>query len=146
MKSTTKEKTLAKAVLVVLLVFLGYLFYIFTPIWLFSVANSNGTAKVISFTDSKIEYSYFNDYKKEEIKLKRKIRKVSYLNKIKNADELEIKYSKYLSNHVIFVGVDNQTPIFLTLVIMCMTIITIWLYLLVLKGKLSLKTLLGVRN
>ncbi len=145
MKTGIKDKSLAKAVLIVLLAFLCYLFYVFIPIWLYAVANSEGTAKVISLSEKELVYSYYNSYKDEEIKLKRDINKVSYFQKLKEADEFRIRYSKAFSGYVIFVGIDKTTPISMTLIVTCLTLISIWLYILVLKGKISLKTLLGIK-
>ena len=143
MKTGIKDKSLAKVVLIVLLVFLCYLFYVFIPIWLYAVANSEGTAKVISLSEKELVYSYYNSYKDEEIKLKRNIDKVSYFQKLKEADELRIRYSKPFSGYVVFVGIDKTTPVFMTLIVTFLTLISIWLYVLVLKGRISLKTLLG---
>jgi len=138
------DKSLAKAVLLVLLGFLGYLFYVFIPIWSYSLSNLEGTAKVISLSQSKLEYSYYNVSKNKVIKLKRELDKTTYFNKIKEADEFRIQYSKSFSGYVVSIGIDNQTPVFLTLIVICLTLIAIWLYVLVLKGRISLKTLLGI--
>lgn len=145
MKAEIKDKSLAKAVLIVLLVFLCYLFYVFIPIWLHAMSNSEGTAKVISLSEKELVYSYYNSYKNEEIKLKRDINKVSYFQKLKEADEFRIRYSKAFSGYVIFIGIDETTPISMTLIVICLTLISIWLYILVLKEKISLKTLLGIK-
>ena len=145
MKAEIKDKSLAKAVLIVLLVFLCYLFYVFIPIWLHAMSNSEGTAKVISLSEKELVYSYYNSYKNEEIKLKRDINKVSYFQKLKEEDEFRIRYSKALSGYVIFIGIDETTPISMTLIVICLTLISIWLYILVLKEKISLKTLLGIK-
>lgn len=144
MKAGIKDKSLAKGILMVLLVFLGYLFYVFIPIWIYAIANSEGTAKVISLSENEIIYSYYNVYKGKEIKLRRDIDKTSYLKKIHETVEFKIRYSKSLSGYVIFIGIDRQTPISMTLFITCLTLISIWLYILVIKGRISLKTLFGI--
>ncbi len=136
---------LAKVVFLTLLVFLGYLIYIFIPIWSFSLSNTSGVAKVVSLTDNTLVYSYYNEFKQEEIKLERAVRNKTDLQKIEVGVKFEIEYSNFSPNYVFFVDVDSQTPIYLTLIVLCLTLISIWLYILVLKGRISLKVLLGVR-
>lgn len=145
MKNDNKDKRLAKIILFTLVVFLGYLLYVFIPMWAFSLSKSNGEAKIISVSNNTIVYKYFNNYKQKTIELRRKSNKKIYIDRIRKYDTVKIKYSKIFPGYVVFTGIDKRTPIYLTVITVCLTLTAIWLYILVLKDKLSLRSLLGMK-
>lgn len=140
-----KDKRLASFILYGLLIFLGYLIYVFSPVWAMSFFRTEGVAYVETISnDEYIIYKYFNKYKNTEIKLKREIDNSNYWDAIKEEDKLKMEYPKYFPNHVVFESVDTSTSLVFTLIVFVLTLLSIWLYWLVIKGKISIKTLLGI--
>jgi hypothetical protein len=139
------DKNLAWIVLTILIGFLIYLTFVFTPGWLWHFEHSQGKATIQSVDTEKrfFVYSYFNVYKSDTVESKRKVDKVGDLGGISVNEVLPITYSKFQSGYVRFESIDSKPMLFLTASVYVLVIIGILLYIAVLRNKISLETLVG---
>jgi len=146
-KNTHQHKTIAWIVLSILIIFLGYLIYIFLPGWSWHIEHAEGRAKIesVSESDKTFTYSYFNEYKSETITNKRKVEKIGDLADISVGATFPITYSKYVSGYVRFKSLDQIPALSLTVGVFILALVGVLLYVGVLLNKISLETLAGVR-
>lgn len=147
-KNTFQQKTIAWIVLSILIIFLGYLIYVFLPGWSWHIEHSEGRAEIesVSESDKTFTYSYFNQYKSKTITNIRKVEKVGDFAGISVGATLPITYSKYVSGYVRFKSINQNPSLSLTVGVFILALVGILLYVGVLLNKISLETLAGVRR
>ncbi len=146
-KNTLQHKAIAWIVLLILIVFLGYLFYVFLPSWSWHIEHTEGRAEIESINKSakSFTYSYFNKYKSETITNEREVEKMGDLVDISIGTTLPVTYSKYVSGYVRFKTLDQIPSLGLTVGVFILVLVGVILYVAVLLNKISLETLAGVK-
>lgn len=150
LKNNNQDRTLTKLAMGVLIAFAMYLLYLFIPIWSMDIAKASTNANVLSIEKdggiNRVIYTYYHERLKKDIKLSRKVELKSYLERIERRSSMKIDYSIHFPGYVHFHGLDSKLSPSLTITVFLLVLLSIYLCLRVLQGKLELKTLLGMQN
>ncbi len=146
--NTPLELKLARIILVLLLVLLGYLINNFYPSWTWHIYNLKAQAKVVSIDEKNnvVTYSYFNQSKFKEITLARTLKTKSELSNFNLKSNFTITYSYYVPQFVRFDLFDKPPKVGLTVFAVLIVLIGILLYSGVVLNRISLKALAGVKG
>jgi hypothetical protein len=146
--NTPRELKIAKIILVLLLVLLGYLSMSFYPSWTWHIYNLKAQAKVVSIDEKNnvVTYSYFNQSKFKEITLERRLKTKSELSYFNLNSNYTISYSYYVPQFVIFDLFDKPPKVGQTIFAVVVVLMGILLYSGVVLNRISLKALAGVKG
>lgn len=146
--NTPRELNIAKIILVLLLVLLGYLSMSFYPSWTWHIRHLKAEAKIIHIDqrNNVVTFSYLNQTSFKEVKLARRLKSKKELAKFRVDATYPITYSYYTPRFVRFDLFDKHPQITLSILAVLIVCIALDLYLGVVLNKISLKILTGVKS
>lgn len=131
-------------VLLVFIIFGGYLFYLFIPGWFIRLSSETTIAKTEDRYSKDgyyyVEYSFYNN-NEEKVVLKRKIVRKSDFEKYGNANK--IQYNKRFPNRIYFVNIDVQLPLWASGLIILIDLMILIRIIKVLQNRLTLYDVFG---
>lgn len=148
--NSKRDKFIALLMLVSMIALVVYQSTFFISGWAYHLDNKIGRAEVTKKYEKDgsrfIEYIYYNEYVKDSVRNVREVTNLKHWEKYISHQKFEISYAKYFSSRVIFESIDKE-PLFLTRVFFFIVeLFAIWLVIRVLRDKISLSTLAGVRG
>lgn len=147
--NSKKDNVIAVLILIPMIALVVYQSTIFIPGWAYHLANKSGSAEIKDKYEEEgkkfIEYTYYNEYLRENVINTRKIANIKHWEQYIPHKRFKISYARYFPTLVIFESIDKEPLFLLRVFFYVIELIVIGLVVGVLRDKISLQTLAGVR-
>lgn len=139
-KSEKRDRRVAGIAVVLISVFFCYLLIHFSPMWLYQLGKTNGSALIEQVDENNliIRYSYFNKVDGKKVTNQKHFKTQSEIEHIYSNQSVKISYSNYNSGYVLFENLDKRPPFILSLSISMLALAAIVIYTGVFLGKIPL--------
>lgn len=148
--NSRKDKVLAVLILMSFIAWALYLSKIYIPGYIYHIANEQGVARVVDRKELNgnkvIVYTYYHEYLGKNITNERRVWDLKKWELYRSKKVFDITYAKILSSYVVFESIDTTPLLFLTIFPFVVSIFGIWSCIKVLRDKVTLADLLGVRR